>query len=397
MNILVWLWLSPILVILPATCICVMRKYRPAEVVALADWLSGGRGTLLSLVETRDGAWSESPILKSVIDLSLPRLRPFRQHWPILPAALFLATAMLLPQRISSTASTTVLADDIVRNLKSTLAELKKDDVIAPGEQKKLEEEIERIRTSAMQRVDSSSWEASDAIRDQMASYVSEKRDALKWAQESVARYAAAEAGGSNVDAPAQELAKAIEKLAKAGLLADAPGELQKLLGGQYAVAGDKIQLPTDAASLRKISDLLSAHLQKRSEGLKELTHREFGQFDPAEYPEFSNERGPAVDGDPGAGGINRGRGDAPLTWGKESANFDLFKAVALPPGAVRSPDDWSPVAVLPGAPQPSPQSGAAALAQEYDTTPGQAGWRRTLAPRHQSAVKKYFGQKDAP
>jgi hypothetical protein len=396
---LVWLWLSPIVVILPVAWLCVTHRYRQGEVVAIADWLSGGQGTLLTLVETQDTTWSNTSALNSVVNLSLPRIRPFRQLWPLLPAAVFLAVALLMPQRISGTAGTTVLADDIVRNLKSTLAELKKENVIAPDEEKKLEEEIERIRAAAMQRVDSSSWEASDAVRDQMAAYASEKRDALKWAQESIARYAAAQAGGSNVETPAEELAKAIEKLAQAGLLADAPSELQNLLGGRYAVAGGKIQLPTDAASLRKLSELLSTHLQKRSDNLKELTkgHRELGQFDPTEYPEFSNERGPAGDGDPGNGGIDRGRGDAPLTWGKESANFDHFKAVALLPGAVRSPDDWSPVAVLPGAPKASPQSGGAAAAQQYRSTAGQAAWRHSLAPRHQSAVKKYFGQRDNP
>ena len=62
-----------------------------------------------------------------------------------------------------------------------------------------------------------------------------------------------------------------------------------------------------------------------------------------------------------------------------------------MPPGAARSPDDWAPVVEFPGAPEESPAPGAPAAARQYAAVAGQTAWRRTLAPRHQSAVKKYF------
>src|ERR687897_582319 len=46
-----WVWLAPIVTALPALAICAARAYRPAEVVAVADWLSGGQGMLLALLE----------------------------------------------------------------------------------------------------------------------------------------------------------------------------------------------------------------------------------------------------------------------------------------------------------------------------------------------------------
>ena len=88
---------------------------------------------------------------------------------------------------------------------------------------------------------------------------------------------------------------------------------------------------------------------------------------------------------------INRGRGDAALTWGAESQPFDRFKAQALPPGAARSPDDWAPLVVLPGVPRESAAPATPSAARQYAAAAGQNAWRRTLAPRHQSAVKKYF------
>ena len=42
-----WLWLAPLLAGIPAAILCRRRAYRPAEIAALADSLSGGTGTLL--------------------------------------------------------------------------------------------------------------------------------------------------------------------------------------------------------------------------------------------------------------------------------------------------------------------------------------------------------------
>jgi hypothetical protein len=48
-------------------------------------------------------------------------------------------------------------------------------------------------------------------------------------------------------------------------------------------------------------------------------------------------------------------------------------------------------VITLPGAPQEGPVLTGPSLARQYSSGSGQGAWRRSLAPRHQSAVKKYF------
>jgi len=393
-GLLVWLWFLPLLSAVPAAVLAFTRRYTASEIAVLADSLSGGNGTLLAALETGSSAWNEKLAITP-----LPRFRIPRQVWPLAGAGAFLIAALLLPQRVLTVPGNEVAATEIAADLKATVAKLKEQELITPEEEKKLDEEIERIRKSAMQRMDSSTWDAADAFREKAVADLSEKHDALKWAQESLARYSvAAQAGDSNVEAEAQELAKAIEKLAQSGLLADAPMELQKMLGSEFALSGGKVRLPTDPGSLRRVSEMLSSHLAERQQSFTRLSAlaKEFGRFDPSEYPEFNNERGPDSDGsgDPGTGGINRGRGDAELTWGKETPNFDKFKPTPLPPGAVRSPDDWAPAAVLPGAPKTSPELSVGAQARQYGTGAGQAGWRRTLAPRHSSAVKKYFENK---
>jgi hypothetical protein len=383
---LAWLWLAPLVAAVPVLILCVMRKYRPAEIVAIADWLNGGHGLMLTLMEHHDEAWAGR--LDDASTFALPRLRPWRRlAW--LPAALaFLAVALSLPQRIPR-ASTTALAEEIADDLTATLDALKQQQLVTPEEEKTLEQEIERIRRAAEERVDASAWEATDALRERVAATVAERRDAVKWAEEALGRYAAAAqaAPGGEVKpgADTAELTKALENLAKSGLLATAPPDLQRLLRGG--------KLPADPKAMRELAAAVSKYLAETKGRMGDLARmgKEFGRFDPSEFPLEFNASAPDGDGDPGTGGINRGRGDAPLTWGKESLPFDRFKAQALPPGAARSPDDWAPLAELPGTPQESPESSARSAARQYASAAGQAAWRRTLAPRHQSAVKKYF------
>jgi cell division protein FtsB len=382
-----WLWLAPLLATIPAILFCLRRAYRPAEVAALADSLSGGHGTLLTIFETGANAWS------TAVTFPMPRLRPWRKLAPVLAAALFLVVTMFMPQRVPAAAGRTVLANDIVADLKSTVEELKQQELLTTEEAKNLEQEIERIRRDAQDRVDSSSWEAADALREKMSASLSQKEDALHWAEDSLARFAAAaQAGNAPTSAESEELANAIEKLAQTGMLSDAPADLQKLLGGEKALAGGQVKLPKDPAQLRRLAASLAQHLGDRSARLGDIRRlsKESGRFDPSEFGEF-NFDAPDGDGDPGNGGINRGRGDANLTWGDESLPFDRFKSATLPPGAVRSPDDWSPVAVLPGAPKEAPELSGASSGLQFAGTAGQAAWRRTLAPRHYSAVKRYF------
>jgi hypothetical protein len=299
----------------------------------------------------------------------------------------------MMPQRIPAAANG-VLANDIAADLQATLNELKKQEVITPNEDKEFQEEIERIRKDATEKLDASSWEASDAMREKFAAKVAEKQDAMKWAADSLANFAAAgDSDDAMSKALAGELGTAIDKLSQAGLLANAPGDLQKLLGGKDAIAGGKTQLPKDAAALRKLAASLSKYLAGRSGELAAINKlgKEAGRFDASEFPLFSDERGPDGDGEPGSGGISRGRADADLTWGKESAMIDKFKSVPLPPGSFRSPDDWTPLMVLPGAPKESPEPGVASSGVQYAGVTGPAAVRRTLAPRHYSAVKKYF------
>ena len=234
--ILPWLWIAPIVAAIPVLVVCWRRAYRPAEVVALADLLGGGQGLLLTLFETNDEGWRESALIERASTFALPRFQLRRTIAAMLAAATFLAVGLVLPQRVDRTETTAALAEQIAANLTAAVVELKQQALISPEEEKRLEEEIERVRRGAEDRVDAAAWEASDALRERMVASLSEKQAAVNWAQESLARYAAAAsadgAGSSSAEAQAAELTKALEKLAQNGLLGDAPPELRALLKG---------------------------------------------------------------------------------------------------------------------------------------------------------------------
>jgi hypothetical protein len=388
---LAWFWVTPLVAALPALVVCLRRAYRPAQVIALADSLAGGDGLLLALAERPDAAWSASDVLDRIARHPLPSLRPWRQL-RLLPAAMaFLAAAFLVPQRVVADASHAALADQVVAGAVSSVAAMKKDQLITREEEKKLDQEIQQIRLGAKGRVDAGSWEAADAMQERMAANLAAKQDAVKWAQESMSRLAAAAAqGGTNASngtassaaADAAELTKALQRLAESGLLNGAPSELAALAAGRG--------LPADPQSLARLQAMLGKFLGDKAGRLAEAASiAKGGRFDPSEFATGASEG--AHTGQPGRGGVDRGRGDADLTFGPETKRFDRFKAQALPPGSVRSPDDWAPIAELPGAPATAAVTGASAAARNYTAGAGQEAWRRTLAPRHQSAVKKYF------
>src|SRR5262245_53081324 len=183
--------------------------------------------------------------------------------------------------------------------------------------------------------MDGSAWEAADAMKEQMVAGMSEKQEAVKWAQDSLARYAAAAkadgAGSASANAQAAELKAALSKLAQNGMLGNAPPELLKLANGG--------QFPTDAATLAKLTTEMGKFLGEANGKFGDLAQlgKEFGRFNPADFP-LDSGPSPDGDGDPGRGGVNRGRADAELTWGKETQPYDKFKSQALPPGAPRSP-----------------------------------------------------------
>ena len=99
-------------------------------------------------------------------------------------------------------------------------------------------------------------------------------------------------------------------------------------------------------------------------------------------------------DGNPGRGAPTRGRGDAELTYGEESAEQGAkFKDVAIPEGIADENGDLMETKFSVPDVNPEAPTGRAAARDASDSTGDQA-WRQSLRPRHREAVKKYFSAK---
>lgn len=98
-----------------------------------------------------------------------------------------------------------------------------------------------------------------------------------------------------------------------------------------------------------------------------------------------------AVEGQPGSGGVTRGRGDAELTWGEEAqGRSDEFEAKALDPAHSLDAENSALVGVGAGAPTVEPTAEGAGSADVRGSA-GKSAWRRRLAPHHRQAVKEFF------
>lgn len=98
----------------------------------------------------------------------------------------------------------------------------------------------------------------------------------------------------------------------------------------------------------------------------------------------------------PGNGGINRGRGDAPMLWGKETeGRTDQFEAKALPPSSELDLQNNQMIGLSASTPKAKPEAESGGNVN-VEGSAGKTSWRRRLAPHHRDAVKNYF-QNDSP
>ncbi len=95
----------------------------------------------------------------------------------------------------------------------------------------------------------------------------------------------------------------------------------------------------------------------------------------------------------PGRGGITRGRADAEMIWGEETAgDTSRFEARSLPDARYADPENTATVGLSAAAPGVEPVAESAGTAA-IQASSGQSAWRRRLAPHHREAVRVWFGR----
>jgi hypothetical protein len=93
-----------------------------------------------------------------------------------------------------------------------------------------------------------------------------------------------------------------------------------------------------------------------------------------------------------GKGGVDRGRGDAAMTWTDGSSEKDArFKEKVLPPSSVAGLNDSQLVGLSASAPTADTSGVAAHGALNSAASGGGSAYTQTILPRHRGAVKRYF------
>ena len=384
-----WLWLAPLVTAVPALVVCFMRAYRPGEIVAVADWLGGGQGVLLTLLENNDPAWAESPLLEHASSLVAPT-----------------AASLAASGRVGSGGG--VSRTRVVASAASLAFRREHDS-------------CRRYRRGSDRHDDGAEETGVDHSR---RGEEPGRGDRTHTPRRTGARRRVFVGGGRRTSR-----ARRCQALREAGRGEVGPGEPGPVRGrgaGRSSSPG-RLLKPAPPSSRRRsnswrkavsspapqqtckscsraagclptpdrceTSGVAGDYLGEQNGRFGQLARlgKEFGRFDPSEFPlESDNQDQTAMENrdeavSTAAARMRRSRG----ARNRCRSTASRHSRCHLAPHAV--PDDWAPLVVLPGAPQESPELSSPSAARTYAAAAGQTAWRRTLAPRHQSAVKKYF------
>lgn len=192
-----------------------------------------------------------------------------------------------------------------------------------------------------------------------------------------------------------KNLSQSLQKLEKKGAFSKAPKDLQEKLK-RLTKRKEGLDMPKDPKERQKMMEELREFLDKESTQLEELA-QECSNCDGDCDKEGNCKDGKCKNGKcrgnrPGKGGVSRGRGDAPLTWGDEATkNGVRFKEVELPEGELTDPKD-DVLRVTRTAPTDKPAAAAARGEQRnHDPAAGSVTVNHKLSPKHRGAVRRYF------
>ena len=229
--------------------------------------------------------------------------------------------------------------------------------------------------------------EALAAAQERIAAELNEARSALQRA-----------ASGAEAQAALESLSAALAEATSSGwLTSEGIASLGERLSDLEAGAFDPGEAAALGESMReglasRFGELAASGafdpeaLSRIAEGLAGLGGGEGG----------SEARVASGEGEPGSGGISRGRGDAELLFeGETEEQAGRFAERALPAATQMDREHSELVARGEALPEVAPEEGAAGDSRTSEST-GAGAWRRRVAPRHRRAVREFFGSSGA-
>ncbi len=375
------------------------QPFTRQESVALLDRSLKAGGLLMTLNERSDEEWEERlPHLERLWKAAMPRIRPRRLASFLTMPAVFAICVLFVPlsEIRSATTELNTASRAAASNLEEILATLKEAEILDDQEEEELREEIERLADEAEDTpLTHERWEAVDALERRMRMQLDESVAMAQQAEAASQLLAEAGEGESGMTAERreqleQQVMQSMQQLAANGGLEGASESLR-----QAAQSG---QMPSDPAAREQMLQELADRLQSECNRLSQLRSQCQGSCrggqcqgnKPGQCNGNGKEPGPDGDGNPGRGGITRGRGDAEMSYGDESDEQGAqFRETVLPPGYL---DDAQTSGITLTTPEVNPADSAArAEARLTDPASGMETWQRTVRPRHRSVVRQFF------
>ena len=406
---LVW-GIAGVAVAMCAALILAKQRAPEARVIrAVLDNHSGCGGLLMAEESEALGGWGQR-----MPSVALPRL-----HWQrgrssaiFLAAAGFLVVSFLVPVRLFANLAANPL--DVGRETERLGAEietLKKEEIIDAAKAESLEEKVAQIQSDASGQDPGKTWEALDHVQESVSKIAQEAAEKMAKTAEQLGQaealsQALAE-GGSGMDSKLMtEAMKELSKLSEAAGdkgLSDS-GFSKEALDGLKAGSLSKEQLKALSKALGKNRSKLTEQAKKlRDAGLIDLKSYkkcEGGKCDGQGLAQFlkDNEGEMSVEesmGRWGRGGIDRGRGDAPMSWSDGTSEQGAkFKEKVLTPSVLAGLKDSELIGRSTGTPTIEKSGSSKAGSLVGASSGGGSAFTQTVLPRHKGAVKRYFERK---
>jgi hypothetical protein len=416
-----WLGLGAIPVTIAAWIVSRRGRFTRGESVAMLDRSLDAGGLLMTLCEAPHAEWeARLPHVERAWKNGMPRIRPRRFASYLALPVMFAIGVCFIPLRdLSARPLTRTVGRQATAELEELLNVMDEEQVLDEQEEQQLREEIAKLaRETEEAPLTHESWETVDALEQRLRMQMA---DSLAMAdQASAAAQLLAEVAAGNAPAMSPERQEelegdVLEMLQRMQHNGTTPGtmspQMQQLLQ-RLMRNSEGTRLPQDGAERQQLLDELREMLQHEQQRLAEARQRcQSGQCHSGECEgqcrqcgRFGKCNGNGLcsscagasqrdgDGRPGRGGVNRGRGDAELTWGDEAdAQGAKFKETVLPPGIGEEPqDDILGLSFAP--PEEDPAAAAPRSARRADgPTGGEETWERKLRPRHRDVVRRYF------
>lgn len=260
------------------------RRFSRQDAIAMLDQKLEAGGLLMTLSELPGPAWkTRLPQLESLWRRALPTFRPVRfARVLVLPAVFAVATCFVPLRDINEPVVKGAVAQQAIQRFEELVLLYEEAEILKPDdkESEQLKDEIQKLSQETKDRpLTHEKWETHDALQERLKAKLEHQANLMSQAADSLAALTKAldqlgqtgetKLSDEQLQQLENEVAKAMQELAKSGSFGKLSPALQQKLG-QMAKSG-QFQLPKDAAEREALAEELQKFLDKESQKLSEL------------------------------------------------------------------------------------------------------------------------------